>query len=110
MNLIPKSQRSDLSVYFRGQAAKALREHNRLHRNNVDASLIHWGMYISYVTASDMLDIDIVSSKQRLLQPCIESLHFGSPATLPARIDMASKEFEEGSRPKLSPTRANPHD
>ena len=69
MNLITKAQRSDLSVYFRGQAAKALREYNKIDIDNAgitDAHIkgIRWGIFIAYKNASDMLDLDIISTKQ----------------------------------------------
>ena len=67
MNLITKAQRSDLSLHFRGQAAKALREYNKLYRldNNSHLEGIYWGIFLAYKNASDMIDIDIISTKQR---------------------------------------------
>tara|TARA_R110000851_G_scaffold233180_1_gene385712 strand:- start:39 stop:251 length:213 start_codon:yes stop_codon:yes gene_type:complete len=68
MNLITKAQRSDLSLHFRGQAAKALREYNKIDitwpRTEEHLRGIHWGIFIAYKNASDMLDLDIISTKQ----------------------------------------------
>lgn len=68
MNLITKAQRSDLSLHFRGQAARALREYNKIQKHQPERFLhlegIHWGIFIAYKNASDMLDLDIISTKQ----------------------------------------------
>jgi hypothetical protein len=124
MNILPKEQRSDLSAFFRQQAARALREHNKLDRTGGTPHLagIKWGVYLAYKTSADMLDLEIVSATRKvpvesgtliaadLSGDALADLIADDPVTLKQPVDSVSYQIEAGDRPTLAPVRVNPHD
>lgn len=108
MDLIPKAERSDLSVFFRRQAARALRNHILANHDDESSSLlkgVYWGTYIAYKNSSDMVDLNIVTCTRKAPKSPRDT-----PAYLKQSIDPASVDHEAAGHPQLAAARINHHD
>jgi hypothetical protein len=119
MNLLSKEERSELSTFFREQAAHALRKHNSLLRSRSESVQlmegIQWGIYMSYKNASDLIDLGMIPTERKQKKPAsVDHLTgnepYGTPVHLQQPVDSASYQAEVANHPKLTPERANPHD